>query len=397
MVAQQELPLRWDTQPSVDETAETEPVSTMAGTACAVSVAELEERLREQGYRGETGGPGIRLHTDELAVVLPAVYTRLGYDTDELALRSELQQGNRETTVGPVLRRAYTLFTTINQLRFGLTVDEVFPAGDEADKAPIRTAVAGLKLPSRPDEHSLADVFRRALSRLPPLPLSPQPGNYVLFPDMGFPDPTVTEAVRQADEQLLHDGTFVQACARACFSRENRSWGFRSDAKTYHRIPVVINWTNGLQSVTLFDSLSTKKAVPEGQPLVQVRDCTLGTAQGLTGLSAEIRRRQHQLQLRVAEAFTYKLQQQGAVFNRGTGYVVKDRLTPTHTAYGGLAEAEVLVRSADGMLAFLPVSMNGDERAEFDRWFVWLGQVMQHFGSELRPLLSRHRKEVPAE
>ena len=340
-------------------------------------------------FRGFEHLPRVSTNISKIETWLPYIYFKEGL-LNEPEAREYSIEAEKASIIGQEMHRADTLFNLIIQGTVGPFVQRGLPTAKQEEIDIFGRATADITVPQGTDSEWMTTLFHTSWSKL--LQARQQQerekiGTLPMFKDTSIPDPgdkSLAFRVLQSQELEQMGLLLAKHWVDKCFNGDAGGWGHSFDHQSLNETLVIIN-LELLQLKSRFDRITRPEQVKKTLE-VQVSDFKTGNREVKTEFDAEIRTRQAQLMLFMAEIFTsrYVLDKKWLA-HRGTGFAMNASMLDG----ASIGRARFFYRWFDkqtGGIERQEVTMNEEERKEFHDWLVWYSTKAQDYKEELKKI-----------
>lgn len=340
-------------------------------------------------FRGYEQVPRVSTNISKIETWLPYIYFKEGL-LNEPEAREHSVEVEKSSIIGQEMHRADTLFNLIIQGTVGPFVKRGLPTAKQEEIDLFGRATSDVSVPQGTDSEWMTALFHASWSKL--LQARQQQerekiGTLPMFKDMSIPDPgdkSLTFQVLQSQELEQMGLLLAKHWVNKCFNGDVSDWGHSFDHQSLNETLVIVN-LELLQLKSRFDRITRPEKVKKTLE-VQVSDFKTGNREVKTELDSEIRKRQAQLMLFMAEIFTsrYVLDKKWLT-RRGSGFAMNASMLDG----ASVGRARFFYRWFDkqtGEVERQEVTMNEEERKEFHHWLVWYSTKAQDYKEELKKL-----------
>lgn len=340
-------------------------------------------------FRGYEHAPRVSTNISKIESWLPYIYFKEGL-LNEPEAREHSLKAEKSSIIGQEMHRADALFNLIIQGTVGPFVKRGLPTAKQEEIDLFGRATADVNVPQGIDSEWMENLFYNSWSKLLQTRQQQEKekiGTLPMFKDTNLPDPgdkSLTFQILQSQELEQMGLLLAKHWANKCFNGDVDDWGHSFDHQSLNETLVIIN-LELLQLKSRFDRITRPEKVKKTLE-VQVSDFKTGNKEMRTELNMEIRKRQAQLMLFMAEIFTSKyILDKKWLTHRGSGFAMNASMLDE----ASVGRARFFYRWFDkqtGGIERQEVTMDETERKEFHNWLVWYSTKTQDYKEELKKL-----------
>ncbi len=317
---------------------------------------------------------------------LPYFYWQEGL-IDEPESTEYGEEAEIASIVGSELHGADVLFNLIVQGTVGPAVGRGIPSAKQKELDLYGWATEKVNLDKNTNEEKLFNIMAGAWKRyldvrqaqetkeIKPLPM---------FEDMGFTNPLLRPHVLKSNELLNYGLLLAKHWSSRYFQEKNGQWGHGINHQSLNELLAIIN-IDKLQIGCRFDRI-TREQKSRRTVTVQVTDLKTGNRETKGKLEEEIRLRQAQLALFMAERFTtHYILDRRWLRHSNNGFPLNTSLQDN----AQMGRAKFFYRWLDkksGEVEWEQVTMDNNEREEFKKWLNWYSDMAQEHKQKLKKL-----------
>lgn len=337
-------------------------------------------------FREFDGRKRVRTNISTVEKWLPFFYWREGLiekpENIEYGERAEIA-----SVVGQELHNADVLFNLITQGTVGAAVKRGLPSARQEDLDNYGLATELFEVYKNIDEREVLEMMVEAWKRFLDARIKQENKkveNFPMFDDLGFTNPLLIPGVLKSDNLYEEGLLLARHWASRYFKGKKGEWGHGVNHQSVNEVLTIVN-TELLQIMGRLDRV-TREEKARKTVTVQVTDFKTGRREVRSEIQQEIRKRQAQLALFMAERFT-------------THYIL-DKRWLRHGGKGFALNTSVLNSAAMGRARFFyrwfdrtsgevdweEVTMKDDERDDFVEWLIWYSSKAQEYREELKKL-----------
>lgn len=332
---------------------------------------------------------GFRTNISQIETIYPWLLQKEGFLEGPLPQWQKSYEINKPALEGTALHDADALFSVVTHGVEGPGVRYFLPNQKQAQVDRVRKTVSQVKLNDFSREDIVRDTLIRAWDNYKFQEL-PETNENIPLPGFGVVDSREEYQYMQSSSVDARIAQLASAWAREIAgNRRPMSWEFQRGSLTQREVLIVLNLEGpNLQFVGKLDSISRRK--PGGKVSSQVLDLKTGKSDYSSALEQEVRRRQGQMMLIMAERFTARylvefknLEPRSEAFFVSTYHdsmAYEDRVH--------LAGFRYLDKNT-GEMKLERISMTEEERKDFAKWLSWYGSMIHLHREELRALLRK--------
>jgi hypothetical protein len=337
-----------------------------------------------EGFRKFEGSTRVRTNISKIETWLPYFYWKDGL-VDEPEMRSFGERAEVASVQGQEIHYADTLFNLIVQGTVGAMVKDGLPSAGREDLDAFYYATDDIEIGGSISKGELLEIMTKSWEKFLSMRFiqeSERAETVPMFGDMGFSNPLLRLEILESEGLFKKGSLLAEHWTRRYFGVDKEKWGHGINHQSVNEVLTIVN-TELLQLVGRLDRVvrqdKAKKTVT-----VQVTDLKTGNREPQGELEKEIKKRQAQLALFMAEQFT-------------TRYIL-DKRWLGHKGKGFPLNTSVLNKAAMGRARFFyrwldrdkvfweEVTMDEEERSEFVEWLIWYSTKAQEYRDELKKL-----------
>jgi len=310
--------------------------------------------------------PRVATNVSEIEKVLPWIY---GQEPREIGVSVE-----KGGVFGEKLHELHLICNLIAHDNTGVNVAHGLPTANEAVIKKVQKITDGLYLTRQMGHKQIEEVLTIAWQRCVQ-ETAVEPGTLPMFGNLGFMNPKTKEGYQHSSDLFEVGVKFIESWARLIVAEGDN--GFNPANQSVSEVLVVIN-TSLLQLRGRLDTV-TRIAKPGKKVMIELSDLKTGTGEARTELEREIKKRQAQMMLFMAERF-------GARFllgnkwleHTGSAFVI-NAATETWRGTGRCRFSYLRFDQKTGEFQKEVIEMTNDDRLEFATWLGWYGEKLREY------------------
>lgn len=317
---------------------------------------------------------------------LPYIYWKEGIGDKPRESHGYSETREKASIFGEELHRADVLFNLITQGTVGSFVKRGLPSAKQETLDVYYGATEEVEVGKNIKEEELFETMTKSWENFLKIRQTQERDrqrNLPMFPDMGFTDPLLNLSVLK-NNKLLKDGRLLaKHWASQYFKEEGDKWEYGLENQSLNEVLIVL-YMELLQINGRFDRV-TRQSKTGKTVSVQITDFKTGNRAIEGEVEQEIRKRQAQLALFMAERFTvhYMLNNQW-LNHKGLAFPMKTSVL--NSAFEGRARF-VYRWFNEGEIEREEVVMDDEDRKDFLSWLIWYSTKAQEYKEELKKLI----------
>jgi hypothetical protein len=338
-------------------------------------------------FREHEGKTRVRTNISKIEKWLPFFYWKEGLIDKPESMGEYQEAAGVASIVGTELHGADVLFNLIVQGTVGPAVVRGIPSAKQEDVDLYGWATEKVSIGKNTDERKLFNVMVGSWKRLLDFRLVQEMDKanaLPMFDDLGFSNPLLKFDILKSKELFEQGLLLAKDWAGRYFQEGNRQWGHGLKHQSINEVLTIVN-TELLQIMGRLDRV-TREEKTRKTVTVQVTDLKTGNREAKGELEKEIRLRQAQMALFMAERFTthYVLDKRWLQYT-GKGFALNTSVLDN----APMGRAKFFYRWLDkrsGKVEWEQVTMDINEREEFLEWLIWYSTRAQEHKVELKKL-----------